>query len=71
METFIWSIIFGIIGMGYFSFGRKRDSLTFVFSGLGLMLFPYLIGGLTLTIVVGAGLILLPFAIIKYIKSKM
>ena len=71
METFIWSIVFGIIGWGYFSFGRKQDKTMFLLSGIALMLFPYLFDGLTVTIVVGVGLIVLPFVVLKYARAKI
>ena len=67
METFIWSIVFGIIGMGYFSFGKKQDKNIFLLSGIALMLFPYLIDGLATTIIVGLGLGILPFIALKYL----
>ena len=67
METFVWSIVFGIIGWGYFSFGRKQDKNIFLLSGIALMLFPYLIDGLTTTIMVGISLGFLPFVALKYL----
>ncbi len=71
METFIWSIAFGIIGWGYFSFGRKQDKTIFLLSGIGLMIFPYFIDGLQANIIVGVGLIALPFIVLKYARLKM
>jgi len=67
METFVWSIVFGIIGMGYFSFGKKQDKNIFLLSGIALMLFPYVIDGLIPTIIIGIGLGLLPFVALKYL----
>jgi len=65
METFIWSIFFGIIGMGYFTFGRKQDRYDFLLSGIALMLFPYVVDGLTTNIVVGMLLLISPFVASK------
>ena len=65
METLIWGVFFGIIGMGYFSFGRKQDRLVFMLTGAGLMLFPYFVGGMTATIVTGVILLVLPFVLLK------
>jgi len=67
METFVWSIVFGIIGMGYFSFGRKQEKNIFLISGIALMLFPYFVDGLTLTITIGITLCVLPFVALKYL----
>ena len=66
MEVFVWSIVFGIVGMGYFSFGRKRDEPLFLYSGIGLMVFPYVVEGLTYNILVGVGLCLLPFVMKRF-----
>jgi len=66
METFVWSIVFGIVGMGYFSFGKKQDKSSFLLSGIALMLFPYLVDGLTKTIIVGLVLGIFPFVALKY-----
>ena len=65
METLIWGVFFGIIGMGYFSFGRKQDRLVFMLTGVGLMLFPYFIGGVTAMISTGVLLLVLPFMVGK------
>ena len=66
METFIWSIVFGIIGWGYFSFGRKQEKTMFLLCGITLMLFSYFVDGFTTTIMVGIGLGILPFIALKY-----
>lgn len=65
MEVFIWSIGFGIIGMGYFAIGKKRDLPFFFYSGIALMVSPYFIEGLTANILIGAGLSIAPFILKK------
>jgi len=67
VETFVWSIVFGIIGMGYFSFGKKQDKNVFLLSGIALMIFPYFVDGLSTIIIIGIGLGLLPFVALKYL----
>jgi len=67
MEVFVWSIVFGIIGMGYFSYGKKSDNNIFLISGIALMVFPYFVEGLSLNIVVGIGLIIVPFLALKFL----
>lgn len=69
METLVWSIVFGIVGMGYFSFGKKQDKAVFLLSGIALMLFPYVVDGLTTTIVVGICLGILPFVALKFLGN--
>jgi len=67
MEVFVWSIVFGIIGMGYFSYGKKGDSNTFLLCGVALMVFPYFVEGLIPNIAVGIGLIVVPFVALKFL----
>ena len=62
--VFILAILFGIVGMIYFSFGKKRDDKDmFMYSGIGLMAFPYFIEGKMETILVGLLLTVIPFFI--------
>jgi len=63
-SLFILSIFFGVVGMIYFSFGKKRDDKDmFMYSGIGLMAFPYFIEGKMETILIGLLLIIIPFFI--------
>jgi hypothetical protein len=66
MEVFIWSIGFSIIGMGYFSIGKRRDQPSFMYSGIALMVFPYFIEGLMANIIIGLALALAPFILKKF-----
>jgi hypothetical protein len=66
MEVFIWSIGFGIIGIGYFSIGKRRDQPAFLYSGIALMIFPYFIEGLIANIVIGVTLALTPFILKRF-----
>jgi hypothetical protein len=65
-HTFILSIVFGIIGMFYFSIGRKNDNKEmFLYTGIALMAFPYFVDGQTATLLAGLGLTLFPFVVKK------
>jgi len=45
-NTFMLSILFSIIGIIYFSYGKKREGKeVFFYSGIGLMVFPYIVTG--------------------------
>jgi len=48
--------------MGYFSISKRRDSSSFLYSGIALMVFPYFIEGLA-NIVIGEALSLTSFLI--------
>ncbi len=55
------SVVFGIIGMGYFSMGRRRGDSTLLYSGAALMVYPYLINGIVKTVLIGIALAIVPF----------
>ena len=67
MEVFVWSIVFGVIGISYFSYGKKRDEASFLYGGIALMVFPYFVEGLAYNIIVGVFLCIIPF----FMKSFM
>jgi len=67
-HTFMFSILFGIIGMFYFSVGRKNDNKEmFLYTGIALMAFPYFVDGQIATLLTGVGLTLLPFMVKKFL----
>jgi len=59
----MWSVLFGIIGMGYFSYGKNQNYNIFFYSGVSLMIFPYFIDTEIGIIVTGLSLIIIPFFI--------
>ena len=57
----VWSILFGAIGMGYFIYGtRQRVAVPFVV-GVALIIYPYLISNVYLMVLIGCGLIAVPY----------
>ena len=53
--------IFSIIGIGYFTYGKKSQQLSLVICGIALMVYSYFVKGTGYIILVGAGLSALPF----------
>jgi hypothetical protein len=62
-STLIWGMLFGSIGLGFFVYGKKQKAIIPLFSGLGLMVFPYFISNLYILIFSGIILVALPFFI--------
>ena len=50
------AIVFGLIGLGAFRYGRKRDKRLTVWLGVALLLYPYLVSPTWLLYVVGVAL---------------
>ncbi len=58
------SILFGIVGMGYYRYGKKQN-LYFLFAGVALIIYPYFIDTLIPMIMVGVIIMLIPFILNK------
>lgn len=52
---------FGLIGTGYFIFGKKRVSYLWMGTGAGLMVYPYFTSGMTMMVLIGVLLLAFPF----------
>ena len=63
MTTIMVSLVAGLIGSGYFMYGKKNHNLTMVFSGIALCVVPYFIGNSILLIVACLAVTAAPFVI--------
>jgi len=54
-------VIFSIIGLGYFSYGKKSRQLLMLICGIALMGYSYLVDDFVYIILIGVGLSALPF----------
>ena len=59
--SIIAMVIFSIIGIGYFTYGKKSQQLLMIIFGIALMGYSYFVKGTILIILVGVGLSALPF----------
>ena len=57
----LWGLLFGSIGLGFFMYGRKQDKMIPKYCGVALMFFPYFVPNVYWLVVVGAGLLALPY----------
>jgi hypothetical protein len=61
MESLVWGMLFGAIGMGYFVYGKRQSALLPLVCGLGLMVFPYFVTGTLWMLLVGGALMAAPW----------
>jgi hypothetical protein len=61
--SFMWGVLFGIVGMSFSMYGKKSDKDMFLYSGVALMAYPYFISGLKETILAGVLLTAIPFVV--------
>lgn len=56
----IWGIVFGAIGLGFFTYGRKQKAIVPLSVGIALFVFPYFISNVYLLVIVGVILAAIP-----------
>ena len=59
--TLFVGILAGVVGLSYFIYGKRQERIGFLAAGVGLCVYPYLIEGLLLQILIGLGLAAVPF----------
>jgi len=59
------SLFFSIVGMGFFSYGKKNN-IYFMLAGVSLLVYPYAVTTLTALILVGVILVALPFILTNF-----
>ena len=60
-STLFVGILAGVIGLSYFIYGKRQERISFLAAGVCLCIYPYLVSGLTLQILIGLGLAAVPF----------
>ena len=67
-QILFWGLIFSSLGLGYFVYGRRQQDKVVRYSGLALILYPYVVTKLVPLIVVGLLLALAPKLIGRYVQ---
>lgn len=62
-SVIIWGLLFGAIGLGYLTYGRRQRAIVPLGVGITLVLFPYFISNLYLMLAVGVVLMVIPYFI--------
>ncbi|MCA9787825.1 MAG: hypothetical protein KDC10_05965 [Calditrichaeota bacterium] len=62
-SSLLWGLCFGMIGFGFFLYGRRSQSIVPLACGVALMIFPYFISSIPWMIGVGVALMVIPFLI--------
>ena len=63
MTTIAVSLLAGLVGSGYFMYGRKSCNIKMLYSGIALCVVPYFIGNATLLIVACVAMAVVPFVL--------
>jgi hypothetical protein len=57
----LWGLLFGSIGIGFFTYGRKQRAVVPLLTGIALFVLPYLFSNVYLLVLAGAALVALPY----------
>ena len=57
----IWGMLFGAVGLGFFTYGKKQKAVVPLFTGVALFIFPYFISNVYMLVMVGVVLVVLPY----------
>jgi hypothetical protein len=59
--SLIWGMVFGVVGLAYFVFGKRQQRFVPLFCGIGLMAFPYFVSNTVLLVILGLALSVIPY----------
>ena len=59
--SIIAMIIFSVVGLGYFTYGKKSKQFIMLICGVALMGYSYFVDGILYIILIGVGLMAIPF----------
>ncbi len=57
----MWGMVFGPVGLGFFTYGKKQKAVVPLFTGVALFVFPYFISNVYILVFVGVALVALPY----------
>ncbi len=57
----IWGMVFGAIGLGFFTYGKRQKAAVPLCTGIALFMFPYFISNVYMLVIVGVLLVALPY----------
>ena len=57
----LWGMLFGSIGLGFFTYGKRQKAVVPLMVGIDLFILPYLITDVYALVAAGIGLIALPY----------
>ena len=61
--TLIWGVLFGAIGLGFLTYGRRQRAIVPLIAGIVLLLIPYFIPNVYLLVAAGAATMAAPYFI--------
>ncbi|MCD6293099.1 MAG: hypothetical protein J7M09_06590 [Deltaproteobacteria bacterium] len=60
-SVLIWGVLFGAIGLGFFTYGKKQKAVVPLSVGVALFVIPYVIPNVWALVIVGVVLAIIPY----------
>jgi hypothetical protein len=57
----MWGVVFGGVGLGFFTYGKRQKAIVPLITGIVLSVIPYFISNVYVLIIVGFVLVALPY----------
>lgn len=57
----IWGMLFGAIGLGFFTYGKKQKAVVPLAVGVALFVIPYIMPNLWMLVIAGGILVAIPY----------
>jgi hypothetical protein len=57
----LWGVLFSSIGVGFFIYGKRQKAPVPLICGLALMLYPYFVSSVSLLVIIGVALVVIPY----------
>jgi len=57
----LWGVLFGAIGMGFFTYGKKQKAVVPLVVGVALFIVPYVVPNVYILVAAGVFLVILPY----------
>lgn len=57
----IWGMVFGAVGLGFVSYGKRQKAIVPLFSGVGLLMLPFFLSNVYMLVMAGIILLALPY----------
>ena len=69
LESILVSTAASVFGLAYVTYGKKQGRIWFALSGVMLMVYPYVVDSLVVSLGVGAALLAAPFVLERLFSS--
>ncbi len=60
-SVLVWGVLFGALGLGYLTYGRRQSAIVPLVVGIALIVFPYFVPNLYALLAIGGILAAIPY----------